>query len=176
MISWTVPRMRQRSRLCGFSTRMTEPRYLSSERCPATPRRAPTARPFSGRIGTTHHAPKNGLGWRRIRERQSAWRAPEGHAPDLQQRRITGIAAAVAAEIVSPVWACLGFPGFPSRNTSRLNRNLGIRNDRVSDARVPFGCRALLFRIRGSVLDVEQVSQSSCLRVSARGRIRQGNT
>jgi hypothetical protein len=88
---------------------------------------------------------------------------------------IRRIAAAEAAEIVNPVWACLVFPGFPSRNTSRLNRNFGIRNDRVSDARASFGCRALLFRIRGSVLDVEQVSQSSCLRVSARERIRQVN-
>jgi hypothetical protein len=81
---------------------------------------------------------------------------------------IRRIATAEAAEIVSRVWAYLVFPGFPSRNTSRLNRNLGIRNDRVSDARASFGCRALLFRIRGSVLDVEQVSESSYLRVSAR--------
>ena len=81
----------------------------------------------------------------------------------------------IAAEIVSPVWACLVFPGFPSRNTLRLNRNLGTRNDRVLDARALFDCRALLFRIRGSVLDVEQVSESSCLRVSARERSRQVN-
>ena len=89
---------------------------------------------------------------------------------------IRQIAAAEAAEIVSLVWACLVFPGFPSWNTSRLNRNLGIRNDRVSDARASFGYRALLFRIRGSILDVEQVSESSCLRDSARERIRQGNS
>ena len=87
-------------------------------------------------------------------------------------RRIT---AAEAADVVSPVWAWLVFPGFPNRNTSRPNRNLGIRNDRVSDAKVSFGCRALLFRIRGSVWDVEQVSGSSCLRVSAHERIRQVN-
>jgi len=68
---------------------------------------------------------------------------------------IRQIAAAEAAEIVSLVWACLVFPGFPSWNTSRLNRNLGIRNDRVSDARASFGYRALLFRIRGSILDVD---------------------
>src|SRR5215475_1033633 len=36
---------------------------------------------------------------------------------------IRQIAAAEAAEIVSLVWACLVFPGFPSWNTSRLNRN-----------------------------------------------------
>ena len=93
----------------------------------------------------------------------------------IDRALIRRIAAAEAAEIGNPVWACLLFPGFPSRHTSRLNRNLGIRNDRVSDARASLGCRALLFRIRGSVLDVEQVSQSSCLRVSARERIRQVN-
>ena len=93
----------------------------------------------------------------------------------IDRALIRRIAAAEAAEIGNPVWACLLFPGFPSRHTSRLNRNLGIRNDRVSDARASLGCRALLFRIRGSVLDVEQVSQSSCLRVSARERSRQVN-
>jgi len=93
----------------------------------------------------------------------------------IDRALIRRIAAAEAAEIVSPVWACLVFPGFPSRNILRLNRNLGTRNDRVLDARALFDCRALLFRIRGSVLDVEQVSESSYLRVSARERIRQVN-